>query len=194
MLKDEVKGDVTQVLQAIGQDGRTSEELLPLVYNELRQLAAARMAGQSAGQTLQATALVHEAWLRLFDGNVKLWQNRTHFFRAAAQAMRQILMDRARQKLSLKRGARPVYVSIDDVDLAEELPEERVLMIDEALQRLQEKDAELGQVVVLKFFGGLTNAEVAEVTGVTERTVQNKWTFAKAWLLKSIEEEMNRAR
>lgn len=194
MLKDEVKGDVTQVLQAIGQDGRTSEELLPLVYNELRQLAAARMAGQSAGQTLQATALVHEAWLRLFDGNVKLWQNRTHFFRAAAQAMRQILMDRARQKLSLKRGARPVYVSIDDVDLAEELPEERVLMIDEALQRLQEKDAELGQVVVLKFFGGLTNAEVAEVTGVTERTVQNKWTFAKAWLLKSIEEELNRAR
>lgn len=192
MLNDEVKSEVTQVLQAISQNSQTSEELLPLVYNELRQLAAARM-GQSAGQTLQATALVHEAWLRLFDGNLKVWQNRTHFFRAAAQAMRQILIDRARQKMSLKRGARPVYVRIEDVDIADELPEERVLFIDEALQRLQKKDAELAQMVTLKFFAGLTNAEVAEVTGVTERTVQNKWTFAKAWLIKDIEEELNRA-
>ncbi|EEF63038.1 ECF-type sigma factor [Pedosphaera parvula] len=192
MLNDDVKSEVTQVLQAIGQNSRTSAELLPLVYNELRQLAAARMC-QSAAQTLQATALVHEAWLRLFDGNLKVWQNRTHFFRAAAQAMRQILIDRARQKMSLKRGARPVYVSIDDVDIAEELPEERVLFIDEALQRLQKKDAELAQVVTLKFFAGLTNAEVAEMTGVTERTVQNKWTFAKAWLINDIEEELNRA-
>lgn len=190
LLNDEIKGDVTQVLQALGPDGRTSEELLPLVYNELRQLAAARMARQSAGQTLQATALVHEAWLRLFDGNEKVWQNRTHFFRAAAQAMRQILVDRARRKLSLKRGARPEYVNIEEVELAEEKPEERVLLIDEALKRLQEKNAELAQIVMLKFFGGLTNAEVAEMTGVTERTVQNKWTFAKAWLLKNIEEEL----
>jgi RNA polymerase sigma factor (TIGR02999 family) len=194
MFNDEAKGDVTRVLQSLDQSGRTSEELLPLVYNELRQLAAARMVGQSAGQTLQATALVHEAWLKLFDGNTQIWQNRAHFFRAAAQAMRQILIDRARQKMSLKRGARPEYVSIDDVDIADEMPEERVLMIDEALQRLQAKDAELAQVVMLKFFGGLTNAEVAEMTGVTERTVQNKWTFAKAWLLKNIEDEMNPAR
>jgi RNA polymerase sigma factor (TIGR02999 family) len=192
MLNEEVKSEVTQVLQALG-NGRTSEELLPLVYNELRQLAAARMA-QQASKTLQATALVHEAWLKLFDGNVKIWENRTHFFRAAAQAMRQILMDRARQKMSLKRGARPVYVSIEDIDIADELPEERVLLIDEALERLQNKDAELGQVVMLKFFAGLTNAEVAEAIGVTERTVQNKWTFAKAWLIKNIEEELNRAR
>jgi RNA polymerase sigma factor (TIGR02999 family) len=192
MLNEEVKSEVTQVLQALGK-GRTSEELLPLVYNELRQLAAARMA-QQASKTLQATALVHEAWLKLFDGNVKIWENRTHFFRAAAQAMRQILMDRARQKMSLKRGARPVYVSIEDIDIADELPEERVLLIDEALERLQNKDAELGQVVMLKFFAGLTNAEVAEAIGVTERTVQNKWTFAKAWLIKNIEEELNRAR
>ncbi len=191
MLNDEAKNEVTQVLQALG-NGKTSEELLPLVYNELRQLAAARMAQQSAGKTLQATALVHEAWLKLFDGNVKVWENRTHFFRAAAQAMRQILMDRARQKMSLKRGARPVYVSIEDIDIADELPEERVLLIDEALQRLQKKDPELAQVVMLKFFAGLTNAEVAETTGVTERTVQNKWTFAKAWLIKNIEEELQR--
>jgi len=191
MLNDEAKNEVTQVLQALG-NGKTSEELLPLVYNELRQLAAARMAQQSAGRTLQATALVHEAWLKLFDGNVKVWENRTHFFRAAAQAMRQILMDRARQKMSLKRGARPIYVSIEDIDIADELPEERVLLIDEALQRLQKKDPELAQVVMLKFFAGLTNVEVAETTGVTERTVQNKWTFAKAWLIKNIEEELNR--
>jgi RNA polymerase sigma factor (TIGR02999 family) len=193
MPNDDTKSEVTQVLQAIGQDGQSSEELLPLVYHELRQLAAARMA-QSAGQTLQATALVHEAWLRLFDGNVKVWQNRAHFFRAAAQAMRQILIDRARRKLSLKHGAHPVYVSIEDVDIADELPEERVLMIDESLQRLQAKDPELAQVVTLKFFGGLKNAEVAEMTGVTERTVQNKWTFAKAWLIKDIEKELQRTR
>ena len=191
MLNDKAKNEVTLVLQAIGQDGRTSEDLLPLVYNELRQLAAARM-GQSPAQTLQATALVHEAWLKLFDGNVKVWQNRAHFFRAAAQAMRQILIDRARRRLSLKRGSQPVHVSIDDVDIADTLPEERVLMIDDALQRLQKEDPELGQVVMLKFFGGLTNAEVAEMTGVTERTVQNKWTYAKAWLIKDVEEDRKR--
>lgn len=194
MLNDDVKSEVTQVLQTIGQDGRSAEELLPLVYNELRQLAAARMAGQSAGQTLQATALVHEAWIKLFDGNVKVWQNRAHFFRAAAQAMRQILIDRARRKLSQKHGAHPIYVSIEDVDIADEMPEERVLMIDESLRRLEGKDAELAQVVMLKFFGGLTNAEVAEMTGVTERTVQNKWTFAKAWLINDVEKELKRAR
>jgi RNA polymerase sigma factor (TIGR02999 family) len=191
MLNNQVKGDVTQILQVIGQNGHTSEELLPLVYHELRQLAAARMAGQSTGQTLQATALVHEAWLRLFAGHDKVWQNRAHFFRAAAQAMRQILVDHARRELSLKRGARPVYVSIEDVEVANGQPEERVLLIDEALERLQQKDAELAQVVMLKFFGGLTNAEVAETLGVTERTVQNKWMFAKAWLLKNVEEELH---
>jgi len=192
MLNDKVNNEVTQVLQTLGQNGKTSEDLLPLVYNELRQLAAARMAEQSSGKTLQATALVHEAWLKLFDGNVKVWENRTHFFRAAAQAMRQILIDRARQKLSLKRGAGPVHVNIEDVDVADELPEERFLMIDDALQRLQMKDAELAQIVMLKFFAGLTNVQVAEAVGVTERTIQNKWTFAKAWLIKDIEAEQNR--
>lgn len=193
MSNDAVKTEVTQGLQALG-NSKTSEELLPLVYNELRQLAAARMGEQPAGKTLQATALVHEAWLKLLDGNARVWQNRTHFFRAAALAMRQILMDRARQKMSLKRGSRPVYVSLEEIDVADELPEERVLLIDEALLRLQEKNPELAQVVMLKFFAGLTNAQVAETTGVTERTVQNKWTFAKAWLTKNIEEELNRAR
>lgn len=188
------RDDVTRILQSLDEDGLAAEELLPLVYGELRQLAAKRMASQPAGHTLQATALVHEAWLRLFDGNARVWQNRAHFFRAAAQAMRHILIERARSKMSRKHGNRPKYVSIDDVDVADEPPEERVLLIDEALERLQKKHAELAQVVMLKFFAGLTNAEVAEMTGVTERTIQNKWAFAKAWLLKNIEDEMNPSR
>ena len=191
MPNGETKKDITRVLQSLDSGSCTSEELLPLVYDELRRLAAARVASQPARQTLQATALVHEAWLRLLDGNGRVWQNRAHFFRAAALAMRQILVERARKKLSLKRGARPEYVSIDAVDVADEMPEERILLIDEALERLQKKDADLAQVVMLKFFVGLTNAQVAEMTGVTERTVQNKWTFAKAWLLKCIQQEMN---
>ena len=185
------KEDLTRVLQCLNPGSSTSEDLLPLVYDELRRLAAANMARQSVGQTLQATALVHEAWLRLFDGNARVWHNRAHFFRAAAQAMRQILVERARRKMSRKRGAHPEHVSIDDVDVAEKMPEERIVMIDEVLERLQKKDQELFQVVMLKFFAGLTNEEVAEMIGVTERTVQNKWTFAKAWLLKTIQEDLN---
>lgn len=192
MPNDEVKGDITCILQSVEPRG-AAEELLPLVYDELRQLAAVRMAREAAGQTLQATALVHEAWLRLFDGNPRVWQNRAHFFGAAAQAMRRILIDRARRKLSLKRGCRSEHVNIADLDIAETLPDERVLLIDEALERLQAKDAELARVVTLKFFGGLTNVEVAEMLDVTERTVQNKWTFARAWLLENIREEVNPA-
>jgi RNA polymerase sigma factor (TIGR02999 family) len=191
MINDEAQEDVTHVLQSLNPGSSDADKLLPLVYDELRRLAAANMARQSAEQTLQATALVHEAWLRLFNGNARVWQNRAHFFRAAAQAMRQILIERARRKLSLKCGERPEYVSIDDVDVADKMPEERIVMVDEALEKLQKIDQELAQVVMLKFFAGLTNAEVAEMTGVTERTVQNKWTFAKAWLLKTIQGELN---
>ena len=189
----EIKGDITQVLQAVGQRGEISEELIARVYQELRQLAAARMARESAGQTLQATALVHEAWLRLFHGNAGEWQNRAHFFAAAAQAMRRILIERARRKLSVKRGERAEHVNIDDVNIIQALPDERVLLINEAVEQLQKKDAQLAQVVILKFFGGLTNVEVAETLGVTERTVQNKWVFAKAWLLEHIREATNPA-
>lgn len=191
MFNDGAKEDVTHILQSLNPGSGAADELLPLVYDELRRLAAANMASQPAGQTLQATALVHEAWLRLFNGNARVWQNRAHFFRAAAQAMRQILVERARRKLSLKGGERAEHVSIDDVDVADKMPEERIVMIDEALERLQKKDADLAQVVMLKFFAGQTNAEVAGMTGVTERTVQNKWTFAKAWLVKTIQEDMN---
>ena len=192
MFSKQTADDITTVLQAADPCGRGYEELLPLVYQELRQMAAARMAQEAAGQTLQATALVHEAWLRLFNGNAQVWQNRQHFFGAAALAMRRILIERARRKLSLKRGAGREVLNLEDVDIAESLPDERILLIDEALERLKAKDQELAKVVTLKFFGGLTNAEVADMLGVTERTVQNKWVFAKAWLLEDIHEEMSR--
>jgi RNA polymerase sigma factor (TIGR02999 family) len=186
-----IPGEITRSLQSSGEGQRPSGELMDLVYNELRHLAEKRMAGQPPGHTLQATALVHEAWLRLFDGNERVWRNRDHFFRAAAQAMRHILIDRARRKMSSKHGSQAHYVSIDELDIADEMPEERFLLINEALEHLQKNDADLAQVVMLKFFAGLTNAEVADMTGVTERTVKNRWSFAKAWLLKSIEEEIN---
>jgi RNA polymerase sigma factor (TIGR02999 family) len=189
MPNDEVNSDITRVLESIEQRAGASEQLLPLVYDELRRLAAARMARESAGQTLQPTALVHEAWLRLFNGNAQVWQSRGHFFGAAAEAMRRILIERARRKMSSKRGGRAEHVNIEEVDIAGVLPDERVLLIDEALYRLEKRDPELARVVTLKFFGGLTNAEVAETMGVTERTVQNKWNFAKAWLTESILEE-----
>lgn len=189
----EIKGDITQVLHAVEHREAVSEELMAQVYQELRRIAAARMARESAGQTLQATALVHEAWLRLFNSNAGGWQNRAHFFAAAALAMRRILIERARRKMSAKRGERAEHVSIEDMDIAQTQPDERVLLIDEALERLQKKDTELAQVVVLKFFGGLTNVEVAEILKVTERTVQNKWVFAKAWLVENIRETVNPA-
>ena len=191
MPSNEVKDDITHVLQAIKQRETVSEEMMVQVYQDLRHLAVSRMAREASGQTLQATALVHEAWLRLFNGNSDGWQNRAHFFAAAAQAMRRILIERARRKMSAKRGGRAEHVSIEEVDIAQTLPDERVLLIDEALEQLQKKDPELARVVVLKFFGGLTNVEVAGIFGVTERTVQNKWVFAKAWLLENIREAVN---
>jgi RNA polymerase sigma factor (TIGR02999 family) len=191
MPNPEVQPDVTRMLQADEPGGVLSQELLPLVYKELRQLAAARMAREMEGQTLQPTALVHEAWLRLQSSPSPGWRNRAHFFGAASEAMRRILIERARRKLRLKRGQRAEHVSIENVDVAQTEPDERILLIDEALTRLHATDPELARIVTLKFFGGLTNAEVAETLGVTERTIYNKWTFAKAWLLKNIREERN---
>jgi RNA polymerase sigma factor (TIGR02999 family) len=190
MPNNQTNGDITRVLESIDdQPGGASEKLLPLVYDELRRLAVARMAKEASGQTLQPTALVHEAWLRLVNGNAKVWRNRGHFFGAAAQAMRRILIERARRKMSFKRGSRAEHISIEEVDIAACVPDERLLLIDETLGQLEEADPELAHVVTLKFYGGLTNVEVAEVIGVTERTVQNKWTYAKAWLLEKILEE-----
>jgi len=191
MSNSEVQNDLTSARQANEPVGVVSQEFLPLVYKELRELAASRMAREMEGQTLQPTALVHEAWLRLQSHASPVWRNRAHFFGAASEAMRRILIERARRKLRLKRGHRAEHVSIENVDVAQTEPDERILLIDEALSRLNATDPELARIVTLKFFGGLTNAEVAETMKVTERTIFNKWSFAKAWLLKNIREERN---
>jgi RNA polymerase sigma factor (TIGR02999 family) len=179
--------DVTLILRAVGGGERhASEELLPLVYNELRRHAAARMAREAAGQTLQPTALVHEAWARLAQDGSQEWENRAHFFSAASEAMRRILIERARSKARLKRGGAQKLLNIEDVDVAEALPDNKLLLVDEALERLKAEDPETAQVVVLKFFGGLTNEEIVEITGTSDRTVRRQWTYAKAWLFDSI--------
>jgi len=182
--------DVTQMLQAASRgEAGAAESLLPLVYDQLRRLAAARMARESAGQTLQATALVHEAWLRLVKEGERNWENRAVFFAAAAEAMRRILIENARRKSRLKRGGGGMArVVLTEIDLADSAPDDRILMIDEALQRLETQDPEAARLVVMKFFGGMTNQEASANLGVTERTVERRWAYAKAWLLSAIQE------
>jgi RNA polymerase sigma factor (TIGR02999 family) len=183
----ELMSEITLVLQAMGRgDSRASGELLPLVYDELRRHAAARMAREAAGQTLQPTALVHEAWMRLVGDGDRTWQNRAHFFGAAAEAMRRILIENARRKSRLKHGGDQVRLDLDQLELAATTPDEKILLIDEALERLRTQDPEKAQVVVLKFFGGYTNQEVAANLGVTERTIERHWAYAKTWLFQSI--------
>lgn len=183
--------DITLMLQAVARGERqASSDLLPLVYEELRQLAAARMAREAAGQTLQATALVHEAWLRLVGEGNRNWENRGHFFGAAAEAMRRILIENARRKSRLKRGGGQQRVDIEEVELADTTPDDKILLIDEALEKLQAEDPDKAKIVVLKFFGGLTNQEVAQSLNVTERTVERQWAFAKAWMFRSIRAQL----
>ena len=187
----ETMSDITMVLQAIGRgDRRASADLLPLVYDELRRLAAARLAREAAGQTLQPTALVHEAWLRLVNDGDRTWENRVHFFSAAAEAMRRILIESARRKSALKRGGGQDRLNIEDLELAATTPDDRVLLIDQALQQMETEDPESARIVVLKFFGGLTNKEVGKTLGVAERTVERQWAYAKAWLFQKIRGEI----
>jgi len=183
--------DVTRLLNAVEQgDPKAAEELLPLVYEELRKLAAARMAQQPDGQTLQATALVHEAWLRLVSDGDRTWQNRAHFFGAATEAMRRILIERARHKSRLKHGGGQARLNIEDLELAQTTPDDKVLLVDEALMRLKVEDPELERIVVLKFFGGLSNEEIAETVGLSKRTLDRQWAYARAWLFRNISQEI----
>jgi len=184
--------EVTKTLSAIEQgDPQAAEKLLPLVYDELRHLAARRLAKEKPGQTLQATALVHEAYLRLVDDDARRWDSRGHFFAAAAEAMRRILVENARAKKRFKRGGDHARQEFDpDRLVAPEMPGE-LLALDEAMTRLTTADPQAAEVVQLRVFVGLTVKEVAEVLGVSSRTVDNVWAYARAWLLAELHDGDN---
>ena len=180
--------DITRILQSLERgDARAADELLPLVYEELRKLAAHKMSLQPPGQTLQATALVHEAYLRLVGNEEKRWESRRHFFSAAAEAMRHILIDRARRRLRAKHGEKVVRVPLDDVEIIAPAREEIVLQLDEALETLAQISPEQAEIVKLRFFAGFTEPEIAEILNLSERSVQRQWSYAKAWLFERIE-------
>lgn len=180
--------DVTLLLNAIeAGDPKAADELLPLVYEELRRLAAAKMAQEKPGQTLQATALVHEAWLRLAGGDRQSWDSRRHFFAAAAESMRRILVEKARRRLRIRHGGGLERVDVDDVEIPAGVREEQLVAMDEALARLEREDPNRAEVVKLRYFVGLTNRETAEAMGLSEATVERHWSFAKAWLFSQIQ-------
>ena len=178
--------DVTQLLHALDAgDSKAADQLLPLVYEELRKPASVRMAREKPGQKLQATALVHEAWLRLVGDHAPEFHGRGHFFAAAAEAMRRILIDRARQKQSLKRGAGAEQVDLDQLDrleMAVQADDDTLLAVDEAVTKLALEDPESAEFIKLRFFIGMTNDEAALAQGIPERTARRHWTFARAWL------------
>jgi RNA polymerase sigma factor (TIGR02999 family) len=180
--------DLTRILSAVEHgDPQAAGELLPLVYAELRRLAKQRLAQEKPGQTLQATALVHEAYLRLVDGEViQRWESRGHFFAAAAEAMRRILVDNARRKRAEKHGGRWARQELDDVDIAAPDPSDDLLALDEALAKLEANDPVKAQLVKLRHFAGLSEEDAARALGVSRATVQRHWRYAKAWLLNEL--------
>ena len=179
--------EITAILARMHQgDARAADELAPLICTELRKLASSAMALQPPGQTLQPTALVHEAWLKLTGSSHTAWNDHGHFLRAAAEAMRQILIDRARARARLKRGGDRVRVELDEVDIATEAPPEALLLVDEALERLEREHPDKAELVKLRFYAGLSIAETAQALGVSEKTVNRHWTHARAWLFREI--------
>jgi RNA polymerase sigma factor (TIGR02999 family) len=179
--------DVTRILDRVQQgDSKAGEELLPLVYEELRKLAAHKMASEAPRQTLKPTALVHEAWLKLVGKDNPKFEGRGHFFAAAAEAMRRILIDNARRKRAARHGGGQERVDIQDIELATPTNEDELLVVHDALEKLAIQDQQLAELVKLRFFVGLTNKEAAEVLGVSEPTVERWWTFARAWLYREI--------
>jgi RNA polymerase sigma factor (TIGR02999 family) len=176
--------DVTRILSAIDQgDPNAAEQLLPLVYDALRKLAAKRMAQESPGQTLQATALVHEAYLRLVDvKQAQHWNSRGHFFAAAAEAMRRILIERARRKGAGDRERIP----LDDLEIALPAASAGIIALDEALSRLENQDPQAAQLVKLRFFAGLTTRQASEVLGIPLRSAERNWTYARTWLQREL--------
>ena len=179
--------DVTRILTAIEQgDARAADELLPLVYEELRRLAAQKMSQERPGQTLQATALVHEAYIRLVGSEARDWSGRTHFFAAAAEAMRRILIENARRKQRLKRGGARQRVDLDDVSIVIEGPSEDILALDEALAKLALEDPVKADLVKLRYFVGLTIEQAAGILKISRATADRYWSYSRAWLFDEV--------
>lgn len=180
-------GEITLVLQRIERgEEPAADRLLPLVYQDLRRLAAARMAAESPGQTLQPTALVHEAWLRLGGDRQPAWQSRAQFFAAAAEAMRRILIDRARRRKAQRRGGDRERVDLDDLEVAAAPDDARVLQVNEALEKFAGEEPEKAELVKLRYFVGLTLEEAARALGIAEPTARRWWAYARAWLIKEM--------
>jgi RNA polymerase sigma factor (TIGR02999 family) len=180
--------DVTRILSAIEQgDPHAAEQLLPLVYAELRKLAVQKLAHEKPGQTLQATALVHEAYLRLVDADKpQQWDGRKHFLAAAAEAMRRIVIDNVRRKQSIKRGGGLVRHDLENVEISNPEVSEDLLALDEALEKLADAEKQAAELVKLRYFGGLTTKEAADILGISERTADRLWAFGRSWLMKEI--------
>jgi len=182
--------DITLILEDISRgEPQASDKLLPLVYNELRNLASARMLRESSGHTLQPTALVHEAWLRMVGDGSQSWKNRAYFFAAAAEAMRRILVEHARRKSRFKHGGGLQRMNIDELELAQVAPDEKILLVDDALDQLERIHPERARIVTLKYFGGMTNKQVADALGIGERSVDRHWVCAKTWLYQKLSEQ-----
>ena len=178
-----VMSNITRILAAIEKgDARAADQLLPLVYEELRRLAAQKMAREKSGQTIQATALVHEAYIRLVGSQKQNWNSRTNFFVAAAEAMRRILIENARRKQRLKRGGDQEKLHLDDVELAVEEPAEDVVALDEALEKLSSEDPVKANLVKLRYFAGLTTKQAADMLGISQATAERYWSYARVWL------------
>jgi RNA polymerase sigma factor (TIGR02999 family) len=180
--------DVTRILSAIEQgDPTAAGQLLPLVYDELRRLAAQKLAQEKPGQTLEATALVHEAYLRLVGGKPDShWNSRGHFYASAAEAMRRILVEQARRKGAQKRGGQLLRVELDGIEPPQRYPSDKLLALDDALRRLAEKDPVKAQLVKLRYFAGLTNQDAARALGISTATAERYWAYARAWLQNEI--------
>jgi RNA polymerase sigma factor (TIGR02999 family) len=183
--------EVTRILSAIEQgNSHAADELLPLVYDELRKLAALKLAQEKPGQTLQATALVHEAYMRLVDvSQAQHWNSRGHFFAAAGEAMRRILVEQARRRLAAKRGGHAQRQDVDPADVPAPAPDERLLAVHDALDDLARADPEAAALVKLRFFGGMTMSQAAEALGMSVRSAHDVWTYARSWLRRQMREE-----
>ncbi len=183
------QADITRLLEAAGEgDPRAAQKLLPQVYEQLRKAAQKQMADERPDHTLQATALVHEAYIRLVGSHEVAWENRAHFYVAAAEAMRRILIEHARKRGRIKRGGDRARVPLSTVYLAEKAHPEEIMSVDSAIRRLEERDSRMARIVRLRFFAGLSTEEIAETLGLSDRTVRREWALARAWLHRELGE------